>query len=219
VSRALLGWSALAAVAVFVLSWVGWEAGWPWLTRLDDTALDAAHRAGTAHPAWVTFWNVLCTVLSPLVFRVIAAGLVIWAAMRREWVTAAFLANGVLLSGPVTELFKFLSDRPRPSTAMVSASSTSFPSGHAFGTTAAVLVLLAWGLPLLRRTWWPWLIGVGLVAIIAVGVGRVALNVHHPSDVVAGWALGWAWFVGCLWLRSAMVRQGVGRPAVRDSPP
>ena len=31
-----------------------------------------------------------------------------------------------------------------------------------------------------------------------IGIGRVVLNVHHPTDVVAGWALGYAYFVACL---------------------
>jgi membrane-associated phospholipid phosphatase len=31
-----------------------------------------------------------------------------------------------------------------------------------------------------------------------IGVGRVVLNVHHPSDVIAGWAFGYAYFVVCL---------------------
>ena len=34
--------------------------------------------------------------------------------------------------------------------------------------------------------------------VIAIGIGRVVLNVHHPSDVIAGWALGYAYFVACL---------------------
>jgi membrane-associated phospholipid phosphatase len=38
----------------------------------------------------------------------------------------------------------------------------------------------------------------GAVIVIAIGVGRVVLNVHHPSDVLAGWALGYAYFVACL---------------------
>ena len=33
--------------------------------------------------------------------------------------------------------------------------------------------------------------------VLSVGIGRVALNVHHLSDVVAGWALGFLYFVGC----------------------
>jgi membrane-associated phospholipid phosphatase len=33
---------------------------------------------------------------------------------------------------------------------------------------------------------------------VAIGIGRVVLNVHHPSDVLAGWSLGYAYFVACL---------------------
>jgi membrane-associated phospholipid phosphatase len=36
------------------------------------------------------------------------------------------------------------------------------------------------------------------VIVIMIGVGRVVLNVHHPSDVIAGWAFGYAYFVVCL---------------------
>jgi membrane-associated phospholipid phosphatase len=40
------------------------------------------------------------------------------------------------------------------------------------------------------------------VIVVAIGLGRVVLNVHHPSDVIAGWALGYAYFVVCLLLVS-----------------
>ncbi|MGH9480074.1 MAG: phosphatase PAP2 family protein, partial [Terriglobales bacterium] len=33
-----------------------------------------------------------------------------------------------------------------------------------------------------------------------VGFGRVALNVHHPSDVLGGWALGYLYFAVCAWV-------------------
>ena len=36
----------------------------------------------------------------------------------------------------------------------------------------------------------------GAVLVVAIGIGRVVLNVHHPSDVLAGWALGYAYFAG-----------------------
>ena len=42
------------------------------------------------------------------------------------------------------------------------------------------------------------LIVIGAVLIVSIGAGRIVLNVHHPSDVLAGWALGYVWFVVCL---------------------
>jgi undecaprenyl-diphosphatase len=63
------------------------------------------------------------------------------------------------------------------------------------------------------------LIGAGVLIVVAVGVGRVVLNVHHPSDVVAGWALGYVWFVLSLWLLPPRLTPADETPAVRDSSP
>jgi len=81
---------------------------------------------------------------------------------------------------------------------LVSAPSTSFPSGHALGVMVGVLTLLTVILPVVRRRLRGWLIALGAVVVILIGVGRVVLNVHYPSDVVAGWAFGYAYFVACL---------------------
>ena len=106
-----------------------------------------------------------------------------------------FLVITVELSGLVTEAAKAAANRPRPAEALVHASSTSFPSGHALGVMVGVLALLTLVLPIVRRPVRVWLIVVGAVVVVAIGVGRVVLNVHHPSDVLAGWALGYVWFV------------------------
>ena len=62
----------------------------------------------------------------------------------------------------------------------------------------AVLALLTIALPVTRRPLRAWLVGLGALIVIAIGIGRVLLNVHHPSDVIAGWALGYAYFIACL---------------------
>ena len=211
--------TALVAAAVYVVAWIGWSSEWAWVVESDGAALDATHRFGLAHPGWITAWNLVCTVFSPMTFRVLALGIIIWALMRGQRRLAGFLFISVELSGPLTELAKGVADRPRPSTVMVYASSTSFPSGHALGTMVAVLALLVIALPLARRSGTRWgLIGAGVVIVIAVGVGRVMLNVHNPSDVVAGWALGYVWFVACLPLLPR-VRAADETPATRDSSP
>jgi len=195
----LLG-SAAVAVAVYALMWIGYIAQWNWLTTLDSTALEAFHRYGVAHPGWVTSWDVFCTVFGPTAFRLLTLVVIVVALVRRNLRTALFLVISVELAGLVTEVAKWAVDRPRPDTAFVYAYSTSFPSGHAVGVTVGVLALLTVALPVVRRPLRAWLIGLGVVIVIAIGVGRVVLNVHHPSDVSAGWALGYAYFVACLLL-------------------
>ena len=66
----------------------------------------------------------------------------------------------------------------------------SFPSGHAMGsmTLACVLVLLAW------RTRWRWPALAAMVPfVVLVGLSRVYLGVHYPSDILAGWAAAMVW--------------------------
>lgn len=189
---------AVLAGAVYVAMWCAWVQGWSWVEAADASTLDWTHRIGVEHHAWVSIWNAACTVFSPGVFRVVAVVLIVSAVVRRQVRIAVFLIVSVELSGPFTELMKRLADRPRPDTAFVDASSTSFPSGHALGDMVAVLALAVVLLPHVRPTIRPWLVGVGAAVVVSVGVGRVALNVHHLSDVVAGWALGYVYFALCL---------------------
>jgi membrane-associated phospholipid phosphatase len=90
--------------------------------------------------------------------------------------------------------------RPPTATAYIHADSFSFPSGH---STAAMVayVMLAYALARLmeadlgRRV----LLYLGAAVIIgAVGLSRIYLGVHYPSDVMAGFAVGLAWAAICL---------------------
>lgn len=191
-------WSAVAAVVVYVLMWIGYVLQWNWLATIDSASLEALHRHGIAHPAWVTSWNIFCTVLGPTAFRLLALVVIVVALMRRNLRVALFLVISVELSGLVIEIAKQAADRLRPSTALVSVPSTAFPSGHAVGVIIGVLAMLTVALPAVRRPLGVWLIALAAVVVMAIGIGRVVLNVHHPSDVLAGWSLGYAYFVACL---------------------
>ena len=190
--------SAALAVAVYALMWIGYALQWNWLMTIDSSWLDIGHRYGVAHPGWVTAWNVFCTVFGPTVFRMVTLIVIIFALVRRNLRVALFLVISVELAGIITEIAKYAANRPRPATALVSAPSTSFPSGHALGVIVAVLALLTVVLPVVHRPLRAWLVAFGAAIVILIGIGRVVLNVHHPSDVLAGWALGYAYFVACL---------------------
>jgi len=191
-------WSAAVSVLIYAAMWIGWVQDWAWLAAVDNGLLAGFHAVAVAHPLWVPAWNVLCTVLSPTTFRIAGLVLIVWLLNRRHLRLALFLVVSVEISGPLTEFAKWLADRPRPDTQMAYALGTSFPSGHALGVMVSVLALLTVAWPVIAERWLIPLAVLGGVAIIAVGIGRVALNVHHPSDVVAGWALGYVYYLLCL---------------------
>lgn len=208
------GWligTAVAAVGIYVLMWLGFTQNWTWLAGVDAWALEPMSHLGEANPGWVTAWNLFCIVLGPNAIRLVVLVVIGVALLRRNVRLAMFLVITVELSALVTEICKALADRPRPATALVSAYGTSFPSGHALGVTVAVLALLTVALPAVPASRRGWLIAAGVVLVVGIGVGRVILNVHHPSDVIAGWALGYAYFVACLLLLPPRLR-------IADSP-
>jgi undecaprenyl-diphosphatase len=196
-ARWFLG-SALACVAVYAMLWIGFVLQWKWLAALDSSALGTAYGYGATRPGWVSAWDVFCTVLGPAAFRLATFAVIVVALARRRVRLAMFLLITVEFSGLVVEVAKQAADRPRPVTAFVSAAGTAFPSGHALGVLVAVLALLTVALPAVRPSLRRWLIVLGAVIVVAIGIGRVVLNVHHPSDVLAGWALGYAYFAVCL---------------------
>ena len=114
------------------------------------------------------------------------------------------VGGGMLLS----TLLKIGFDRPRPDLVPHGATvyTASFPSGHSMMAAVTYLTLgalLARVQP--RRRLKLYLLGLAVVLTIAVGISRVYLGVHWPTDVLAGWTLGAAWallcWAGALWLQ------------------
>jgi undecaprenyl-diphosphatase len=117
---------------------------------------------------------------------------------------AAAVAGGVLISNVLKHGF----DRPRPELEHAAqVFSPSFPSGHA--TLSAVTFLTLGGL--LTRSSLDWrvkayVLAVAVTLTVLVGLSRVYLSVHYPSDVLAGWSIGTAWALLCwtaaFWLQA-----------------
>jgi membrane-associated phospholipid phosphatase len=213
----LLGWFAVAVV-VFASMWLGWTMRWSWLATIDASILAALYHFGVDRPGWVTAWDVLCTVLGPVTFRLAGAALIVWALVLRQWRVALFLFLSMELAGLVTVAVKAATDRPRPSTAFVEAASSSFPSGHALEVMVGVLALSTVLLPMIHGAGRLWALAAGAAVVVAVGVGRVVLNVHHPSDVIAGWALGYVYFAACLLVFArSRVKEADERPEAPDT--
>jgi undecaprenyl-diphosphatase len=136
---------------------------------------------------------------------------VLLLARERSWLDAAFVLVAVIGSQITVAVMKAWFDRPRPDlgAAVPLPQSASFPSGHATSGVAALgafTVVLAERLPSrkARRGLWAGAAVLGL----AVGLSRIALNVHWVTDVLAGWCLGLAWLSACLLVREWLRERG-----------
>jgi undecaprenyl-diphosphatase len=176
---------AAAAFVILALAVVG-HAG-P-LFSFDVWVSRAAHTAAVAHPVWrATMSAVTATGSTTILGPLTALGCAILLLTGR-WRPALFAAIATIVTFTSRLVVLAAIARPRPAERLAPASSYSFPSGHstASATAALILVLICW--PLLRRRRSRVLLCAGAGAwAFAVGLSRVALVVHWPSDVVGAW--------------------------------
>lgn len=179
---ALAGFVAITAIA-FTLAWA--FPVWPG----DATLLATAQ--GWQSPVLDMASRTLTRLWYPAALA-LAAAAIIALLLRRRRADALFLALAMLAVLPAYGL-KALVGRPRPDYALIAPipQSMGFPSGHAVLALllGGVLIYLAW-----RRIGNPWLrwsgcAGLALL-ILAVGLSRVYLGVHWPSDVIGGYLYG-----------------------------
>lgn len=148
-----------------------------------------------------------------LVIAVLA--IVGFLALAKAWRLAIFTLAASAGGLAVSTLLKHGFDRPRPDLVPHGnlIYTSSFPSGHSMMSAVIYLTLAALVVRLMeRKRLKGYALGVALALTLLVGVSRVYLGVHWPSDVLAGWAAGAAWALGC-WLIARRV--GLGQDAAR----
>jgi membrane-associated phospholipid phosphatase len=169
------------------------------LTAACFVAMTLAVILAGAHPADGAVRDTLLALNTPVVVAVMrvitqlghawfllpamAVLLAVFAEARTRW----WIWVGVMVLAPIAEAtFKALIGRPRPFDP-----SFGFPSGHATAaaTFFGAVIYLAGALRPPARTWVRVLAG---LAIVLVGLSRVMLRAHWPSDVIGGVALGLA---------------------------
>ncbi len=121
--------------------------------------------------------------------------------------TLAASAGGLAVSSAL----KYTVDRPRPDLVPHGTLiyTSSFPSGHSMMSAVVYLTLAALVARLMeKKRLKGYALGIAMALTLLVGLSRVYLGVHWPSDVLAGWAAGAAWALGC-WLIAR--RAGLGQ--------
>ncbi len=162
-------------------------------------------------PAWLQEAARDITSLgSTVVLGIITFSVVGYLFLARKPAVAWLMLIGVLGGIALNNLLKFAFARPRPDfvTHAARVFTTSFPSGHA---TLSAITYLTMG-ALLARTHPSFIISLYFMSLaifltVLIGVSRIYLGVHYPTDILGGWCIGAAWAMGCwvlmAWLQSA----------------
>jgi undecaprenyl-diphosphatase len=154
-------------------------------------------------PAWLesAFLDLTAlgsaAVIGLMVFAV-AGFLCLQARYRTALVIVLTTISGELVGSAMKHFFM----RPRPTVVphLRDALSSSFPSGHAMDSAIVYLTLGALLMRVVdRRGTKLYCLAMALLLTLLVGVSRVYLGVHYPTDVIGGWILGFAWASVC-WL-------------------
>ncbi|SDG33426.1 phosphatase PAP2 family protein [Pelagibacterium luteolum] len=146
------------------------------------------------------------TILA-LIVTIVVAVLLMVNERRGAILIVVSTISGAILSN--TLKLGFSRQRPEFDT-FYAEMTNSFPSGHAMLTAVTFLTLGA----LLARIVDSWRLrvfffAVAIILTLGVGVSRVFLGVHYPSDVVAGWALGSAWALAWSAIAAFLQRRGI----------
>lgn len=176
---------------------------------------DATDPAMPAGPAWLTKMMVDITAIGGVtVLALLVTLVVIYLALRRKFRTAAFVTVSILGGWALSSALKLGIARPRPEVVqhLVEVTDMSFPSGHAMLSAITYLTL---GAMLSRledrpslRYFFP-LVAVFLTFII--GLSRIYLGVHYPTDVLGGWAAGTVWACASWFVARWMLGSPSGR--------
>lgn len=119
-------------------------------------------------------------------------GFAIWLFWQKRWRAGLIMLIFPAVAGATSSILKQIFARPRPDIVphLDSFGNLSFPSGHA-ANAAAILLLAALIVPSRHRPVW---MGLACLVALLIGLSRVLLGVHWPSDVLGGvlWGTGFA---------------------------
>ncbi|HEX8744782.1 MAG TPA: phosphatase PAP2 family protein [Thermoleophilaceae bacterium] len=197
-----VAWPA-ALVALVVLLGLAVEAGAD-IVSFDHAANQTVHDHAREP---VTGWAFVITALgSTYVLIGVALAAALGLALRGRWRSGLTLIVAYMVTDLTVAVVKLIVERPRPDANLTEAGGFSFPSGHSamsmavYGCLAFALARACRGFPRVACA-----LG-GAAIVVAIGLSRIYLGVHYPSDVFAGWITGATIFVGTWLIAPRVVR-------------
>jgi undecaprenyl-diphosphatase len=184
-----------------------------WVLRSLRTPGDMANPIG---PKWFEdMWRDITALGSVTVLALVTIACAGYLLMRKRYRMLGLLVVATVGGLAVSLLLKDLFARPRPefASAATHVMTSSFPSGHSM---LSAVVYLTLGVLLARTSarfrFKVYFISVALIVSMLVGLSRIYLGVHYPTDVLAGWSLGLIWALLCWLVARFLQKRGAIEP-------
>jgi undecaprenyl-diphosphatase len=169
-------------------------------------------------PMWLQLALADVTALGgPTVLGLVIVIVLGFLVLQTRYGTAVFVLITTLSGELLSYILKHTFNRARPSVIPnLRVMSPSFPSGHAM---ESAIVYLTLGAILMRvadsRVTKVYCLGIAALLTMLVGISRVYLGVHYPTDVIGGWIVGFMWALLC-WLAAQRFEPQTHMKAEKD---
>lgn len=201
----LLGAFLIAAAALFIFGWLAEEMLEGDTQRFDSFIRAAIHQHST--PGLTRLMMGFSFIGSVATVGVLCVVILSAFLYFRQVRLAALLGITMIGMAALDFLLKLAFHRPRPVAFFgPSPSSYSFPSGHAFGALCfygVLAAIFAARTPGKAAKSCIWIVAAVLIAMI--GLSRIYLGVHYPSDVIAGYCAGAVWVAAVAFLDRILI--------------
>lgn len=181
---------AVCAFIVFCILWMTYET--PFIQAFDKVAFDSL-----SGNKFITMFHYLGE--TKYIFTIIIIVLIILWIRKQDYKLMVFVILSVGVGYGLYQFLKRIIERPRPEITD-QFSTFSFPSGHAVHGLLYLLTIAY----LLNRTVTSKRVSIiiwisAIILALLIGLSRIIEERHFASDVLAGWLLGYSWFILCLW--------------------
>jgi undecaprenyl-diphosphatase len=170
-------------------------------TRILRALRDPSDLSKPIGPAWIEGPLLDLTAIGgPTVLGLVVVIVIGFLVLQTRYRTAIVVATASIGGETLDSVMKHFFNRPRPTVVphMRIAYSTSFPSGHAMESAIVYLTLAAVLMRASdRRLTKAYILAIAVLLTILVGISRVFLGVHYPTDVLGGWIVGFLWASIC----------------------
>ena len=166
--------------------------------KFDRSVFAKIYELGGGHGLHLA--DIVTRLGTPEILYIVIAVAALWLVLARR-VYSAIVLLAICLSCRLLVMAQkvgFALSRPHPSLHHVTVHTYAFPSGHSANSMATfVAIALLFPASSFGRQL---AVVVALLIAFAVGISRIILGVHWPTDVVGGWAFGGFWVVAGFWL-------------------